>query len=246
MNRRTYQMEGEPDPTNSGGGAPRDLAGYPDEQQLVKAYRNSSTEAQRQKARADALEQALNAINQRPAVNPRGHTQPEDQLAELGIPVDAIDAMVTRRASEIVARSFEPIAKGMTARNSVMAQYPDYQKYENDVAKFIQQDESLNEKYNRMFATDPEAAMDYAFLKFGENQRRQNPKPPADTGGGKRTDAQIPSGRSAEGRTRPQDGGADDVAQAYKRWAETGSTRDRDAFVKARLKGAFSEGFFDK
>lgn len=245
MIRRTYQMEGEPNPTNSGGGAPRDLAGYADETQLVKAYRSSSTEAQRQKARADALEQALNAMNQRPAVNPRGHSQPEDQLAELGIPVEAIDSMIQRRAQEVVARSFEPIAKGMTARNTVMAEYPDYQKYENEVAKFIQQDERLNDKYNRMFATDPESAMDYAFLKFGESQRRANPKPPADNGGGKRTDAQIPSGRTAEGRTRPEDSG-DDLQRAYEAFRKTGDPRARDAYVKARLRGQFSEGFFDK
>lgn len=245
MIRRTYQMDGEPGSANPNGAQPpaRDLAGYTDEQQLVKAYRASSTEAQRQKARADALEQALTAF-QRPTVNPRGHSQPEDQLAELGIPVDALDAMVTRRAQEIVGRAFEPIAKGMTARNTVMAQYPDYQKYEQDVAKFISDDQALQEKYERMFQTDPESAMDYAFLKFGEHQRRQNPNP-APQNGAKRTDAQIPSARSTEGRTRPDDN-RDELAAAYKRFAESGDPRARDAYVKARLKGAFSEGFFDK
>lgn len=222
-----------------------DLAGFNDPAALANAYRNSSTEARRQKERADQLEQMIGMIQQRPDLIKR-QPGPEDELETLGIPIRALEQLVQRQATEVVQKAFEPIQRGMTARNSVMAQYPDFQKFESDVFQYLQSDPQMQEKYNRMFNADPEGAMDYAFLKFGEAQRRRAPQGNGDTGDrGKKTDAQIPSSRSAESRSRtPDDNDRDTLQRAYKAFRETGNPDARDAYVKTRLKGLFSEGFF--
>lgn len=220
----------------------RDLAGFSDETQLAQAYRNSSTEARRQKERADALEQAFANAN-RQDVNPRGHSRPEDRLSELGIPVDALDELVNQR----LQRAFEPLIRAGSARSTVMAQYPDYQKYETDVAAYLSTDRATQEKYNRMFAADPEAAMEYAFLSFGEHQRRTAATKPngaeAQTRQ-QRVDAQIPSAGGDRSRQTQSNEGADErIRKAFEHYQKTGNPTE---YAKARLSGIFSEDFFKK
>ncbi len=248
IRNRTYQWEGEPQAPNAPVGTPpqpnADLAGYNSVEALVAGYRNSGAEAQRLASRVQQLETVMQQQVQQQAPARNGALRPEERLSELGIPVDALDEYVNER----MQRAFQPIARGINARTRVIADYPDYQKFESDVSQFINSDPALQQKYNTMFNADPEGAFEYAFLKFGENRRRATPAN-GDTNGaeaGKRADAQIPSGRSAGGGERVGGGGnegSDQVAKAFERYQKTG---DPTAFAKARLSQIFSPDFFEK
>jgi hypothetical protein len=224
-----------------------ELAGYPNAEALVKGYRESGAEAKRQRDRADQAERmvAEMALNSEGAANPRQpikqrSTRPEDRLSEYGVPVDALGEYVSSKVQEL----FAPIAQGMSARTELLSKYPDYNRYEADVAAFIQQDPALNQSYQRMFSADPAGAFEYAFLKFGESRRR--------TAGG-RTDnvpeesshAQLPgSSRNGESMRQPQ-GNSANIQRAYQEYQRTGSTQAAQAYAKARLRNVITDEFLN-
>jgi hypothetical protein len=221
-----------------------DLAGYPDTGSLVQGYRQSGAEAQRQKARADAAEQQLQALmtaNQR-QVPPQNHYDPGAELETLGIPVRALDAYVENKVQGRIAEAFGPIAAGFTARGKVLAEHPDYGKYEQDVASFINSDPQTAQAYNKMFNVDPVAAMEYAYLKFGDNRRRAAPSPNGSPE--QAVHAAIPSARSGEARQGRDPG--DNIRAAYERYQQTGSPRDAVAYAKARLKNVITDEFLNQ
>lgn len=221
----------------------QDLAGYPDTDALVQGYRASSQEAQRQKQRADQLEQRISQIEQqftRQAVPTRAN--PADRLSEFGIPVDAIDEMISERTARAVQEAFGPIVKGASARNRILSEYEDYAKYEADVAKFIAEDPQREKDYQEAFQQNPLMAMENAFLKFGEAKRRQapngtNPQRQA------RSEAQIPSSRQGDARTLPNTDNADLTSRTWEHYQKTGDPR---AYAKARLRQVISDDFLTK
>lgn len=220
-----------------------DLAGYPDTGSLVKGYRESSSEAQRQKARADAAEEVLKnlapilqgAANPRQSVPDRSQT-PEGRLSDLGIPVDELRQVIRGE----VVQAFEPISRGITARTTVLGRYPDYQKFEADVAAYIESDPQVNATYNRLFGADPVGAFEYAFLKFGENRRSAGTTP--DNTREEAAHAAIPGARNGESRRLPQNG-EDQIQQAWDRYQQNPSTQAAREYAKARLNQVIPEDF---
>lgn len=217
-----------------------DLAGYPDVPRLVDGYRNSSEEAKRQRERADKAEGLLSqvlttAANPRQSV-PDRTARPEDRLTDMGVPVDALKEYV----GGLIRSEFEPIARGIAARGRLVADNPSYVQFEQDVAQFIASEPGMEERYNRMFTADPQGAMEYAFLRFGESRRRAAPEPGNGTREGL-ADAQIPGSRAGEGRRAPDPN--DRIQAAYERYRQTGSTRDAAEFARARLNTVISEEF---
>lgn len=244
MNRRTFQLDGEP----QGGGNPnppiqatptaRDLAGYPNEDALVQGYRNSSREAQNWRERALALEAQL-AANPRQDVPQRGPASPYDRMSEYGIPVDAFREAIQTE----IQQAFQPIARGLTARSRVLGEYPDYTKFEADVSQFINSDPNLAATYNNMFNADPVGAMEYAFLKFGETRRRTAPAETAKNGDKQSAShASIPSSRAPESRQAPGQG-EDMTSKAWEHFQKTGDSRP---FAKTRLRQVIPDSFFEK
>lgn len=225
-----------------------DLAGYPTVEALVNAYRASGAEGKRQRERAEQLEQQLQAAlveNPRAAIPQRngggGNTNhatpnPYDQLSEVGVPTEALREAI--RAE--VRQEFEPISRGFQARGRMIAQHPDYTKFEADVAAFVQSDPELNQTYNRLFAADPVGAFEYAFLKFGDSRRRESRDPNQGTEED-RAHAAIPSNRSGDSRRAPNQDDA--VAAAFKRFQETGSSFAAREYAKARLRGVITDEF---
>jgi len=219
-----------------------DLAGYPDTASLVKGYRESGSEAKKQRERAEQAEALVQQLltaqeaNPRPSVKQRG--RPQDRLSEFGIPVDALGEFLDERLQE----AFEPIAKGITARTTLQAEYPDYAKFEADVAQFVQSDKALNETYNRLFKADPVGAFEYAFLKFGESRRRgsRSGMPQEEA-----AHAAIPSGRNGEAR-RVDFGAGADTQKAWERYQRTGNKQDMNAYVKARLRTVVTDDFLNQ
>ena len=225
-----------------------DLVGYPSVEALASAYRATSGEGKKQRERADLLEQQLRSLvteNPRQTVPQRDSNgrfngsppSPYDSLSDVGIPADAL-----REAIRMEVRSeFEPLARGFRARGKMVAAHPDYVQFESDVASYVQSDPELNETYNRLFTADPVGAFEYAFLKFGDNRRRVA----GETHQGsaeERSHAAIPSSRS--GDSRRVSGSQDEViADAYRRYQETGSPQAAREYAKARLRTVITDEF---
>jgi hypothetical protein len=209
-----------------------DLAGYPSQEALVAGYRNSSNEGKAQRERADKLESLLvdlvskSGSNSRQVPDRRSES-PEDRLTQFGVPVDALNEYV----GQAIQKAFAPITNGMNARGKVVSDHPDYVQFEADVAQFINNDPDLSQRYPRMFEADPVAAMEYAFLKFGDSRRREHGVANGDVGN--RTDAAIPSNRAGEGRRIPDQ--SSELRNAYERFQKSGSTKDAEAYARIRL-----------
>lgn len=224
-----------------------DLAGYPSVEALVAGYRASGGEAKKWREKSEQLEQQVQtlyqaAVNPRQAVPQRTSNSPYDRLAEYGVPADAIKEVV---ASEL-QQALQPLSEGFQARNALMSRYPDYTKFESDVAAFVQGDPNLNQTYQRMFAADPVGAFEYAFLKFGESRRRQHTQNGAANGepAGDAVHASIPTARNGDARRQPA---AQDAAieAAYKRFMDTGSSEAARDYAKARLRTVISDEFLN-
>lgn len=224
-----------------------DLAGYPTPEALVKGYRESGAEAKRWRDRAEELERVVadRALSEpQAAENPRASvrqrsTRPEDRLSEYGVPVDALGEYVAGKLQE----AFAPIAQGMSARTELLSRYPDYNKFEADVATFIQSDSKVNQSYQRMFAADPAGAFEYAFLKFGESRRRSSGGGEPDTRQ-ESAQAQIPSGRNGDSQRMPQ-GNSAELSRAWEEYQRTGSSDSARRYAKARLHNVISDEFLN-
>lgn len=222
-----------------------DLAGYPSVEALVKAYRESGKEAQRQRERADQFERTMSEQLLEPvAANPRTVKQrdsrPEDRLQQYGVPVDALTEFVQSQVQGL----FAPIAQGMNARTELLSRYPDYTKFESDVAAFVQSDPKRNQTYQRMFAADPAGAFEWAFLAFGADRRKTagngaeaNPEEMAHAG--------LPAGRNGESLRQPQGNDAA-VQRAWNEYQRTGSKEAVQAYAKARLRTVVTDEFLNQ
>lgn len=218
-----------------------DLAGYPSVDALVQGYRSSGEEAKRLREKADKLEGLMTQMFEQQAANqravPNRSGRPEDRLTEFGVPVDALDEFVAGR----VAKAFEPMARGIQARQSIVGSHPDYVQFEQDVANFIGNDPDLSQRYPRMFEADPAAAMEYAFLKFSDSRRRSVGSQTYAVGGA--VDASIPTSRTGDGRRAPD--GDQDVRDAFERWQKSGSAQDAQTYARTRLRTAISDDFLN-
>jgi len=85
------------------------------------------------------------------------------------------------------------------------------------------------------------AAMELAFLKFGESKRKGAP-PPQAPNAQEMADASLPGERTGESRRSvPQN--QQDVESAWKNYQKSGSKADAEAFARARLKDVIKEDF---
>ena len=218
-----------------------DLAGYPSVEALVQGYRSSGEEAKRLREKADKLESLMTQVFEQQAANqrtvPNRSGRPEDRLTEFGVPVDALDEFVAGR----VAKAFEPVTRGIQARQAIVGSHPDYVQFEQDVANFIGNDPDLSQRYPRMFESDPAGAMEYAFLKFADSRRRSVGSPTGAVGGS--VDAAIPTSRAGEGRRAPD--GDQNIRDAFERWQKSGSSQDAQNYAKARLRGVITDDFLN-
>lgn len=219
-----------------------DLAGYPSPEALAQGYRASSAEAQRLKQENSRFEQRVSALEA--AIAQAANPQRGDPLAEYGIPPDLIDRRIEEKVERGIRQAFEPLARGFEARNKMLGTYgQDYNKFEADVAAFIGSDPELQQSYQRMFTADPLAAMDYAFLKFSDSQRKAHgAKGRSKETQGQMVEAQIPSARPGESRSQPPDN-REGLKDAFKFYTETGNA---EPYVKARLREGIPDSFLQQ
>lgn len=218
-----------------GGNAP-DLMGYKSVDDLVAAKRASDQEARRMAERIGRLETMMTETM---AANPRQpvpNRDPYARLDELGVPADAVREAIRNEVTSAISGAFEPIVRGSQARQQVLSRYPDYNKFEADVATFIQSDPDLSQTYQRVFNADPAAAMELAILKFGQTQRGRTA--PAEEPSV--TENALPSMRSGDAR-QPADT-REQVRAAWEHFQKTGNPR---AFAAARLRESIPDSFLN-
>lgn len=216
-----------------------DLMGYPSVDALVNAKRASDQEAKKIADERDRYRQQYELLVQNQltqSANPKGQPRKawEERLDTLGIPVDAVREGIREEAQALVQQAFQPIMQGFQARTTLLGQYPEYQKFEADVAGFIQADPQLNQTYQRMYQADPVGAFEYAFLKFGESRRRSGATPVAEPSEGA-VHAAIPTQRSGDAR-RTTVPGEIDIQEMWDRYQQQPNKTNLNAFAKARLR----------
>ena len=238
------------EPQGSGQGSENlnpDLAGYPNVEALVKGYRDSGSEAKQLRERNLQLERAIadRALTEDPAANPRQSVKqrsgrPEERLSEYGVPVDALGEYVMEKLSGVLT----PLAEAARARTDLMHRNPDYVKFEPDVMAFIDSDPKFSQVYYQMAGTNPAAAFDYAFLKFGESRRR--------TAGGRQDEtpnetahAAIPGSRNGDAMRQPQ-GNSARIEEARNEYLRTGGRRAAEDYAKARLHTVITDEFLNQ
>ena len=214
-----------------------DFAGYSSSEELARGYRASSQEAKRLAAENQRLQEQFQQSTQRPDIPNR--SRPEDRLAEFGIPADALNDFVNER----VGQALRPLAEGFQARGRVLNEYPDYQKYEADVANFVNADPDFSQRYARMFSADPVAAMELAFLKFGESKRKGAPAPVAPNAQ-EMADASLPGGRAGDSR-RTEHSGQGAIDDAFRKYQASGSQQDAEAFAKLRIRQTIPDSVYE-
>jgi len=222
---------------------PVDFAGYPSPDELAKGYRASSAEAKRLAEENQRLQQMFQQ-QQALAANPRQdipqRSRPEDRLAEFGIPADALNEFVNER----VGQALQPLVNGFQARGRVLQEYPDYQKFEADVAQYVNSDPAFAERYNRMFAADPVGAMELALLKFSDTKRKSTP--PAPTPNAQQmVDASLPGVQTGE--TRSGNAGVDsEIDEARRRFEKSGSSADAETYALLRIRQTIPDSHFQR
>lgn len=241
MNRRTYFLDQEPQGQPAATPPQPDLMGYPSVEALVQAKRASDAEAKRLHEENLRYQGMIQAGNRQPIPQRASY---EEQLETLGIPLEALDQFVQTRAGKVVETAFQPIAQSFQGRNTLLSQYPDYNKFEADVAQFIGSDPTLSQSYQKLFATDPPAAMEYAFLKFGESKRRsaKNDRQ-GNQASQQMADASIPGGRTGDARGRTAAPEQVELADAREHYNKT---RDPIPFAKAVYKHVIRDEFLNQ
>lgn len=216
--------------------SPPDLAGKASVQELAESFRASSREATRLAQENNTLKAQLaqgfyprQEIPQRPAT-------PQERLSDYGVPVDALEEYVNQRLQS----AFAPVVQAAGARNKVISQRPDYVNHEAAVANYISQDPELNQRYQNMFAGDPVGAIEWSIDRYTESQKS---KVSPDDGKRAKSEAQLPTARSAESRNT--DSQAQEMLQAAKKRAmETRRPEDIQRWVSMRYRQGISPGFY--
>jgi len=200
---------------------------------VKQQYAASSSEARRLKAENDAYQGQMAQLRNfgQPQQN-----DPYQRLNDMGVPVDALDAVIEQR----IAQRFQPLARGIQARSQVLSEYPDYQKYEADVWKWVNESPERRQRYDNMFGPEPAGAMEWAFQGFGASQQKSAPAP-AKPSKAERSEAQIPSSRVDQSRNQGDQG--DSTQRAWQHYRET---KDPTPFIKQRLRNVISDDFFER
>lgn len=222
-----------------------DFAGYQNVEQLAQGYRNSGQEAQRQKARADMLEQQLAQVAMQHQAQMQQEPTPRNvrsRLQDVGMPVDDI-LELTR---EVIGDALKPMYGVAMARPRMLANYgDDYSKFESQIYAHINSDPNLVQRHNQMLTVDPEAAAEWAYLKFGDHQRRHQPaQAPNGQVEQARAEASIPNTRASEQRSSP--GEADQQESRRRAWDHYQKTGNPEAYARLRIKETLSPDFFTK
>lgn len=228
---------------------PRLYAGkYKTPEELEAGYQNSFSElerirsdnAQQLDAERRRYDELVARIQQPPPSPPQDHFA---GFAEMGIAPDVIRTAVRAEARAIAREEAQnavtPLTVGTAARSRVASRYEDFAKVEDQVANFVRSDRDTSERYAHMFGMDPEAAMEWAYMRFrmahpAETERVSAADNPSE---GAITSQAAPPERKPEADTREEEQRGLAYFQKY---------RDPMPYVRARLKGIIPDSHFTR
>jgi hypothetical protein len=227
----------EPAPAETTPAPERKFAGkYNSAEALEQGYWESQREAMRIMAENEALK--------RQASQPQ-HPAPEPlaPLEDYGIPPHVIraaiqaevNATVERQVQDQFQKAFAPMVQGMSARASVARRYPDFETQAPKISEHIGSDPSLTERYNRLSASDPEMAMEWAYLEFARTAKPTTAAEPPNAGA-------IPKGGPAQRQVPGQDN-REELDRARKYYEVM---KDPRPYLRARFKDMIPDSHFEE
>lgn len=105
--------------------------------------------------RLQQLEQAVLGQQRQPA-------DPFNELAEIGIPIDAFNRAVDARAQQQLLAQLGPVSEMYNARAKIVADYPDYAAHEPKILAYVNSDPQLAQDYAAMSRVNAYRAMEWA------------------------------------------------------------------------------------
>lgn len=208
-------------------------------QETNQRYAASSEEGKRLAQRVQQFEQQF--AERQPV--PR---RAEDRLQEIGVDTGALNEFFQERLNQ----TFQPIIQQAQAqqqgRSRILAEYPNYNEFESKVSQFVESDPALSAAYQQAYTANPQVAMEYALLKYGEAQRRANPAGNGIEHREQQAQAQVPN-TSGGGQQRGSDHGPQErVQRAFEAWQQNPNRYTAEAFAKARFAQVVPDEFLQR
>lgn len=209
---------------------PKRLAGkYESVEQLEKGYQELLTQSNQNYQRLQMMENELELIRQNrmnPAERAASRPDPREALSEVGVPSDAIETLV----QEQIQRAFEPFIAAQNARSYAVQAFPDFDKFEQQVAEFIRTNPDRQARYTKLWAADPQGALEWAIQSYQRSKPQESP--------GERRDAGLPGSSTPGNRNVVQETVSEDLKKKFEFAQNTG---DWTHYIKARLDGSTSD-----
>lgn len=212
-------------------------AGYTNSfQELDRIRQQHQADLERERMRADAL---ISRFAQPEAPPEDPFAIPPDQELTAEFIGRAVRAEARRIAREESHAAITPLIAGNTARGRVASRYADFLDAEQALSNFVQSDGQTLATYNRMFGTDPEAAMEWAYLRFRAANPASTPRVSAadTTPGGELT----PPRTSEQRTTNPETDRASEEARGLKYFQRYGNVTP---YLRARFSGLIPDSHF--
>lgn len=217
--------------------------------QLEQRYAESSNEGKRLAERTQALEQQIAQFAQPKTNDPYG------ELASLGI-AEPVKSVIRKELQDLLSPLVAQQHGERAGRTRMLTQYgKEYTQFEQDVAAFVQTDDSVQKRYNTIFQSDPSegpgAAMEYAYLAYGEHKRRTDPGTvQAETRRRVREDqghAAVPGAARSNGQRSEEDQLQQAIHEAREAFMRMPSRENGERYAKLRFRqGSISDEFLRK
>jgi hypothetical protein len=215
---------------------PRQWAGkYRDPEELEKGYQNLQDMANRNWQELQELKARMDTERMDPAERRESRRDPRAALEEVGVPTDALMELVRSGVED----ALRPVVEAQNAREEVSKSYPDFVKFEQDVANWITSNPQLQSRYAKMFAADQAGAMEWAINAYSRETSRheQPPENPYSTG-----EASLPPTGGSGPRGYDNSAASEDMAKEMERARATG---DWNRYIAQRLSGTVPDKHYE-
>ncbi len=212
------------------------LGKYDTPQALEEGYWNAVNEMNNVKGQLGTAVEIIKAMQQGPPqTQSTGKPKYEEDLATLGIPVDALNQLIEARASaianKVVGEQLNPLVSGSAARSEISGVYEDFADNEKAIMRYVKSNSALDARFEALL----QAGMPYEALEMGYHRWKAQHKPQMDpqTGNARRA-ASVPTGGAGVGRmSGVQPGPSTEQVDAAELAAAGGDFRD---LIAMRLK----------
>lgn len=189
------------------------------DEMFMEVQRTLIPELQAQREQNRLLMERVMAMSQpQPSATP----EPElDELAALGIPVQALERLIEKRADKRVEARLAPIDRFARAQTEILKEIPNYAEVAPHIARFLSTHPELEREVNEMAQINPKAATKYAYREF----EAQRPRASAADEGLNKTNAAIPTSNSVGNRMAGERDFQSELQRAQDHYMQTGDDR---------------------